>query len=489
MTARISGSAIDTRRGVVRLHPEVLDALGLRPWDAVALTGARKTAAIAAPSAAGDPPGILGVDDVTLTNLGIAENAEVVVTPARARAARSVSVSGSRLAATGVRPHILRLALLGKVFTTGDAVSLLPQDIEPAPGSDAPSVRSSLSATIGVSWTSELLTVSATDPDGPVTVLPSTVVGWREGQVAPAPEQRRTAPQSPRAAAPAPEPHETEPHETGPHETGPHGAEPAEAAVPVGDLLGAQGCARTLGEWLRLTVAAPTLLEQLGTKPQLGVLVSGPEGVGKATLARSVAADACAHVAELACPTLAALEPNAAAERLRAAIGSVRARTPAVLLLTDIDALLPATEPSPLATVVLETLRAAIETVVVVVTSANAGGIDPRLRDPSLVDRELTIPAPAAPVRSELLRLLLAGAARPERGHRRGRRGHAGLRGRRSRRAVPRGRDARRTAPPRRHGAADRAGRPARGHAGGAADLDVRVRHADHRGAHPRRRR
>ncbi len=33
LTARLTSSALDARRGVVRLHPEVLDALGLRPWD------------------------------------------------------------------------------------------------------------------------------------------------------------------------------------------------------------------------------------------------------------------------------------------------------------------------------------------------------------------------------------------------------------------------------------------------------------------------
>ena len=40
LTARLNTSALDNRRGVVRLHPEAIAALGLREWDAVALTGA-----------------------------------------------------------------------------------------------------------------------------------------------------------------------------------------------------------------------------------------------------------------------------------------------------------------------------------------------------------------------------------------------------------------------------------------------------------------
>ena len=51
LVVRVTPSAADARRGVVRLHPEVLDALGLRSWDAVTLTGARVTTALAAPAA------------------------------------------------------------------------------------------------------------------------------------------------------------------------------------------------------------------------------------------------------------------------------------------------------------------------------------------------------------------------------------------------------------------------------------------------------
>lgn len=40
LVARLAPAAADARRGVVRLHPEVLAALGLRSWDAVTLTGA-----------------------------------------------------------------------------------------------------------------------------------------------------------------------------------------------------------------------------------------------------------------------------------------------------------------------------------------------------------------------------------------------------------------------------------------------------------------
>src|SRR2546430_4824169 len=181
LTARHSPSAIDTRRGVVRLHPEVLDALGLRQWDAVRLTGARISSALAATADRAGPTGVVLLDDVTMSNIGITEGAEVVVSPVEVSAARSVTVAGSRLAATSLHPETLRSALLGKVLTVGDAVSLLPQDLAPPPGSDPTTLRGKLSRTIGASWTTELLTVTASEPGGPGSVHPATVVGWRDG--------------------------------------------------------------------------------------------------------------------------------------------------------------------------------------------------------------------------------------------------------------------------------------------------------------------
>lgn len=375
LTARLSPSALDTRRGVVRMHPEVLDALGLRAWDAVKLTGSRVSAALAA---AGDgPPGVVFVDDVTLSNLGVVEGSEVVVTPVEVAGARVVTVAGSRLAGTSLTPETLRMALTGKVLTVGDAVSLLPQDLAPPPGVDVSETRRKLSNAIGMTWTNELLTITSVDPAGPVAVQPSTVVGWRDGA---------------RTGDPAPEPVV---------------AAPPVAAVPIADLVGQQDAARRLTEWLDITFKHPELLARLGAAPRLAALVSGPEGVGKATLVRAVAQAAGATVVEVAAPSIAVLEANATAARLNDALST--AGTPVVLLLTDVEALLPAADPPPVATVVLDALRAAVARpgFALVVTSAHPEAVDPRLRAPELVDRELVLSLPDGAVRTELLRVLL----------------------------------------------------------------------------------
>ncbi|RSM39521.1 ATPase [Amycolatopsis balhimycina DSM 5908] len=405
LTVRHTPSALDTRRGVVRLHPEVLDALGLRAWDAVHLTGARVSAALAAPADETGVPGVLLTDDVTMSNLGVTEGSEVVVAPAEVAAAKTVTVAGSRLASVSLSPHMLRLSLIGKVLTVGDAVSLLPQDLAPSPGSDPAGLRGQLSRAIGATWTNELLTVTAAEPAGTVAVGPSTVVTWRDG-VRPAPEAAapRTATALVRTSAVTAAEEWIDAEIVEDEVTVEEVAEPA---VPLADLIGAETAARKLAEWFDLAFQRPELLARLGAPAHLGVLLSGPEGVGKATLVRSVAHDADIRVVPVAAPNLAVLDPNVAVARLREAIRS--ANGPTVLLLTDVDALLPAATPPPVATVVLEELRTALrrERFAVVATTARAESADPRLHAADLLDRELGLALPDAKTRRELLNVLL----------------------------------------------------------------------------------
>jgi len=369
LTARLNTSAVDSRRGVVRLHPNAIAALGIREWDAVSLTGSRATAAVAGMAGGDTPVGTVLLDDVTLSNAGLKEGTPVLVTPVTVYGARSVTLSGSQLATQSVSPATLRQALLGKVLTVGDAVSLLPRDL--GPGISTSAASRALASAVGISWTSELLTVTGADPAGPVSVQPNSLVTWGTG----------VPPAQPVAPATAPPP------------------------ITVTDLKGSQVQAGKLTEWLKLALDEPHLLETLGASTNLGVLVSGPAGVGKATLVRAVCAGR--RLVELDGPEVGAL---AAADRLKtvtSAVAAVRDRG-GVLLITDIDALLP-DPPEPVATLILAELRTTVATrgVAFVATSALPDRLDTRLRAPELCDRELGLALPDAATRKALLEVLL----------------------------------------------------------------------------------
>src|SRR4051812_11011415 len=133
LTVTLRPAALDARRGIVRLHPEVMAALAIKPGDPVRLAGTRTTAGIAARAESGASRALLYADDLTIGNLGIRDGGQVTVSPAPVVAARRVTLDGPAEIVAVVSPEMLRLALLGKVVSGGDDVSLLPQDVMPSP--------------------------------------------------------------------------------------------------------------------------------------------------------------------------------------------------------------------------------------------------------------------------------------------------------------------------------------------------------------------
>jgi len=373
LTARLNTSAVDSRRGVIRLHPNAIAALGIREWDAVSLTGARTTTAVAGVAGPQTPIGTVLLDDVTLSNAGLSEDTAVIVAAATVYGARSVTLSGSTLASQSVPPTTLRQALLGKVLTVGDAVSLLPRDL--GPGTSTSAATRALASAVGISWTSELLTVTGVDPTGPVSVQPNSLVTWGNGVVT-------------NDGASLPEQVEAKPLQ-----------------LTVSDLKGVSAQAAKLTEWLKLALDEPHLLQTLGATTNLGVLVSGPAGVGKTALVRAVCAGR--RLVELDGPEVGALAADDRLQRVAAAAAKVRDGG-GVLLIADIDALLPITA-EPVATLILAELRKAVAApkVALIVTSAVPENLDPRLRAPDLCDRELVLSLPDAPTRIALLQSLL----------------------------------------------------------------------------------
>ncbi|ANI93563.1 AAA family ATPase [Dietzia timorensis] len=424
LTLRVLASASDARRGIVRLHPEVLTALGMRQWDALELVGARTTAAVAAASPMDTSQALCIVDEVVAANCGLTDDSRVVVRPAEVIGATEVIVDGPRLAQATVTERVLRSALLGKVARVGDSLTLMPRDLGPSfPTGDT---TRTLSNYLGAAWSSQLITVTATEPAGSVSIRPSTAVRWVSDAAAPAaspsPAGSSTSPMTSDATSTGPRSSRTSSTGSATRSRSAAAASPSAsstASSSIADLarteiervdrdrlVGVAEQAETLEGWLRLALDRPELLQTLGAAAHLGVMVTGPAGVGKATVVRSVCGDR--PCVALDGPLTGSLSAEQRLEAVQALAAEVRSGG-GVLLINDVDALLPAT-PEPVATLILSELRdvAAAPGAALVVTAVTAESADSRLRAPDLCDRVLDLPLPDASAREGILESLLA---------------------------------------------------------------------------------
>ena len=424
LTLRVLASASDARRGIVRLHPEVLTALGMRQWDALELVGARTTAAVAAASPMDTSQALCIVDEVVAANCGLTDDSRVVVRPAEVIGATEVIVDGPRLAQATVTERVLRSALLGKVARVGDSLTLMPRDLGPSfPTGDT---TRTLSNYLGAAWSSQLITVTATEPAGSVSIRPSTAVRWVSDAAAPSaspsPAGSGTSPMTSDATSAGPRSSRTSSTGSATRSRSATAASPSAsstASSSIADLarteiervdrdrlVGVAEQAETLEGWLRLALDRPELLQTLGAAAHLGVMVTGPAGVGKATVVRSVCGDR--PCVALDGPLTGSLSAEQRLEAVQALGAEVRSGG-GVLLINDVDALLPAT-PEPVATLILSELRdvAAAPGAALVVTAVSAESADSRLRAPDLCDRVLDLPLPDATAREGILESLLA---------------------------------------------------------------------------------
>jgi transitional endoplasmic reticulum ATPase len=392
LTVTLRPAALDARRGIVRLHPEVMAALAINPGDPLRLVGARTTAGIAARAEAGASRALLYADDLTIGNLGMRDGGQVTVTPIPVVEAKRVTLGGRPEIVAVVSPEMLRLALLGKVVSAGDDVSLLPQDVMPEADNRSlvEAARRSLANRVGYLWTSTLLSVVEVEETDAALVTMDTVVGWQGGHFA----------EAARGTAGTPHVRPTAPASTDPEVPPPS----------VDDLPGLRTQAKELTELLDLGFHHREVLGRLGTTVSLGVLVSGPAGSGKSALVRAVAAGVGAEVRTIWAPELAALTNDAAATRLRNLAREVRAGAPAVLLISDVEALAPRENPGPLATVFRQVLAETVTSgAAVVCTTSRPESVDPELRSPDLLAVQLAVALPDQAMRREQLGVLTRG--------------------------------------------------------------------------------
>jgi transitional endoplasmic reticulum ATPase len=341
----------DAGRGVARLDPGALAAIGARVGDVIALTAERTTHARALPAQPQDRgQGVVLLDGAARANLGLSGGDDVQV--ARAEVADAERVTLAFAEPPPATPAFLRRiaqALEGLPLCTGDTVRL------PVIG--------------GRDITA---TVSATRPDGAVFLRESAHIEIASGTGA------------------------RKPREAGYDDLGGLGRELARVR-----------------ELVELPIRRPEVFAHLGIDAPKGVLLSGPPGTGKTLLARAVAEETSAAYFQINGPEIVGKHYGESEAQLRAVFEQAAAKAPAIIFIDEIDAIAPKREGLDGGRQVERRIVAQLLTLmdgvngrgqVVVMAATNLpDSIDPALRRPGRFDREIVIGVPDRHGRREVI--------------------------------------------------------------------------------------
>ena len=119
----------DVGRGLIRLHPADMSALGVETGDVVAIAGKRSTAARVMPAQSDErEPGQIQMDGIVRANSGAGLDQQVTVHATTAGAARAVVLTPDRAAAQGAKLDRRYLARLvqGLPVIAKDVVRISP---------------------------------------------------------------------------------------------------------------------------------------------------------------------------------------------------------------------------------------------------------------------------------------------------------------------------------------------------------------------------
>ncbi|MBF6591026.1 MAG: CDC48 family AAA ATPase [Ktedonobacterales bacterium] len=348
-------------RGTAYLAAAALAALGCGPGDVAHIQGSRATVARVFPwpaelqptDATAPAESAIQMDGLVRQNAGAALGDEVLlraVTAQPAISAALVPVNGTA-ALSEVELRSLARALRGLAVIAGDLVRVP-----------------------GIGFAAREFQVLATNPASAVLLEPGTSL-------------RIQAPGS--------------------------GGVPRASHITYEDIGGLGRELRHVRELIELPLKHPELFDRLGIDAPKGVLLYGPPGTGKTLIARAVASESSARFYSISGPEIIDKFYGESEAHLRRIFADAQKNAPSVIFLDEIDAIAPKRSEvwgevekrvvGQLLTL-MDGLRARGQVVVVGATNL-PDALDPALRRPGRFDREVSLHAPDALGRAEILRI------------------------------------------------------------------------------------
>jgi transitional endoplasmic reticulum ATPase len=370
----------DVGKGIVRLSPAQIRALGLDRGDVVEIRGKRSTAALAFPAYAEDEGlDIVRMDGLIRSNARVGIGEFVELDRANWKEAKKITVApakeGLRIAGSG---EALKPTLLYRPVVQGDLISTSvfhqPRQ-RPQRDQFANDLLRNFFESPAFGLMEIRLMVTGTMPKGIVRVSEATqielVSEYQEGK------------------------------------------EGGVIGVTYDDLGGIKGVVDKVREMIELPLKHPELFDRLGIDPPKGVLLYGPPGTGKTLLARAVAHESEAYFTAINGPEIMGKAYGESEERLRQVFAEAEQHAPAIIFMDELDSIAPRRAEvtgeverrivAQLLTL-MDGLRARRKVIVIGATN-RVDAIDPALRRPGRFDREIEVRIPDRDGRLEILQI------------------------------------------------------------------------------------
>ena len=342
----------DVGRGIARIDTRTRDMLGISTGDIIEIIGKKSTGAIVWRAYAEDESlGIIRMDGILRQNAEISLGDKAKVKKVVAYDAKKVVFAPTQAIRFSIGfGDFIRRRLLGRPVTAGDRI------------------------VVGVLGTTLPFTINQTIPSGITRITDYTEIVVRE------------EPLKERARIPS---------------------------IAYEDIGGLRGEVQKVREMIELPMKHPELFDKLGIEPPKGVLLHGPPGTGKTLIAKAVANETNAFFISLNGPEIMSKFYGESEENLRKMFKEAEENAPSIIFIDEIDAIAPKREEVhgeverrvvAQLLALMDGLKSRGKTVVIGATN-RPDSLDPALRRPGRLDREIVIGVPDRNGRKEILQI------------------------------------------------------------------------------------